>query len=313
MRLSLSPFALLPLLLAVGQHAAAESAVVIVQGLGGDDTYRRLFTEQVETLADAAASLSPSPGLKVFTEDEGDRDAILEHFDGLAGSMGGDDRLYVYLVGHGSYDDEEYKFNIRGPDLTGADLRDALDAIPSGFQVVVNTSSASGAAAENLQADNRVVISATRSGSERHATRFGSYFVDAFSDPAADIDKNRIISAQEAFNYADREVADFFESSGALPTEHARLDGELAARFTLARLDETRRRTAGDDARLAELTEARDRAAARIETLRLSRGDLTPEDYQTALLGLMLELARAEQALDDREAELDGARERPDE
>ena len=51
MRLSLSPFALLPLLLAVGQNAAAESAVVIVQGLGGDDTYRRLFTEQVETLA----------------------------------------------------------------------------------------------------------------------------------------------------------------------------------------------------------------------------------------------------------------------
>ena len=169
--------------------------------------------------------------------------------------------------------------------------------------MVVNTSSASGAAADNLQADNRVVISATRSGSERHATRFGGYFVAAFSDGAADVDKNRIISAQEAFNYADRQVAEFFESSGALPTEHARLDGERAERFTLARLDETRR--VGDDERLAELIEARDRASARIETLRLSRGDLSAEDYQTALLGLMLELARAEQALDDREAELD--------
>jgi len=306
-----APVLLASVLMATSQSALAETAVVIVQGLGGNDTYRRSFTEQVETLADAAGSLTPPPSLRVFREDEGDREAILAHFAGLAETVGEGDQLYVYLVGHGSYDDEEYKFNIRGPDLTDADLRDALNGISSGYQVVVNTSSASGAAADSLQADNRVIISATRSGSERHATRFGGYFVDAFSDPAADIDKNRIISAQEAFNYADREVADFFESSGALPTEHARLDGELAARFTLARLDESRRRSGEDDARLAELTEARDRASARIETLRLSRGELSPEDYQTALLGLMLELARAEQALDDREAELDAGREPP--
>lgn len=290
-------------LLLAAQPVLADSVVVIVQGLGGNDSYRRSFDEQVMILADATRSLAPQPDLTVFAEAEGDRDAILAHLAGLADTMQDSDQLYLYLIGHGSYDDEEYKFNIRGPDLTDADIRDALDAIPSGFQVVVNTSSASGAAADMLQADNRVVISATRSGSERHATRFGGYFVAAFSDSAADLDKNRIISAQEAFNYADREVADFFETSGALPTEHARLDGELAARFTLARLDETRR-LPSTDTRLAELTEARDRAAARIETLRLSRGDLSPEDYQTALLGLMLELARAEQALDDREAEL---------
>ena len=37
---------------------------------------------------------------------------------------------------------------------------------------------------------------ATRSGAERHATRFGGYFVAALGDSSADLDKNRVISAQ---------------------------------------------------------------------------------------------------------------------
>lgn len=282
--------------------AVADSAVVIVQGLGGNETYRAAFNEQVGAIADAVRTLSPLPELRVFSEDESSREAVLEHLAALAGRLSDDDQLYLYLIGHGSYDDEEYKFNIPGPDLTGTDIREALDRIPSRYQVVVNTSSASGAAAETWQADDRVVIAATRSGSERHATRFGEHFVAALDDPSADVDKNRIVSAQEAFNFADRRVADYFESNGILPTEHARLDGELANRFTLARLGESR--PVPGDSRMDELIEARDTVAARLESLRLSRSELTPDEYQSELLNAMLELAEAEEAIEQREAEL---------
>ena len=62
------------------------------------------------------------------------------------------DQLSVYLIGHGSYDEHEYKFNIAGPDLTDSDILEALNQVPSGNQVLVNTSSASGAGGELWQA-----------------------------------------------------------------------------------------------------------------------------------------------------------------
>jgi len=282
--------------------AQAASSVVIVEGLGGNDTYAGQFDAQVRALEAAAATLAPAPAVRVFRGEAANRDAVLDYLESLAGAVTAEDELYVYLVGHGSFDDEEYKFNIPGPDLTDSDLLTALDATPSGLQLVVNTSSASGAAADAWQAENRIVVSATRSGTERHATRFGQHFVAALTDPAADVDKNRVITVQEAFNFADRRVADYFEAEGTLATEHARLDGSRAGRLSLARLDAAQ--PAGDDARLAELTRARDEIAGRIDDLRLARDDMSADDYQAELLGMMLELAEAEEALEARQAEL---------
>jgi hypothetical protein len=90
---------------------------------------------------------------------------------------------------------------------------------------------------------------------ERHATRFGSYFAAALDDPTADIDKNQIISAAEAFSFAERQVDDYFERNGQLATEHPRLEGERADRFGLARLGAPRLAT--DDRVLNELIEDR--------------------------------------------------------
>ena len=294
--------ALATVLIALPLAALAESTVVIVQGLGGNDTYRSAFTEQVAAIEAAVETLQSPPAVRVFRGEEANRAAVLEYLATLADSMSSRDQLHVYLVGHGSFDDEEYKFNIAGPDLTDQDLLTAFDAIPSGNQIVVNTSSASGAAADLWQAESRVVITATRSGVERHATRFGEYFALALSDPAADVDKNEIVTAQEAFNFADRMVAESFEAAGNLATEHARLDGDRAARFSLARL--TAARTQSGDARLTSLVENRDEIAARLESLRLSRDERAPDDYQRELLGVMLELAEAEEAIERREAEL---------
>ncbi len=282
--------------------ARSASTVVIIEGIGGTDRYTQEFAEQVEAIAAAAATLSPSPTVQLFRAGAATREPIVEYFAALANTMTGGDQLTVYLIGHGSYDDHEYKFNIAGPDLTDTDILDAMQAVPSDNQILVNTSSASGAGAELWQSDNRVVITATRSGVERHATRFGIRFAAALASAAADTDKNQIVTAQEAFDFADRGVRDYFEANGQLATEHARLSGQRADRFSLARLSAAR--PANDDARLRELVATRDAISERIETLRLARDGMPVEDYQSELLGVMLDLAEVEEAIERREREL---------
>ena len=280
----------------------AATTVVVIEGLGGNDRYATEFDQQVDAIATASQTLSPEPTIKLFRTSNVSRDEVHAFFGELASTMTSDDQLIVYLIGHGSFDDHEYKFNIAGPDLTDADLQSWLDRLPSRNQVVVNTSSASGAVLDTWESESRVVITATKSGVERHATRFGMRFAAALSSAAADIDKNQIVTVQEAFDFAERGVSDFFEGEGRLATEHPRLVGERAARFSLARLDVARPISA--DARLAELAEFRDAINSRIADLRLNRDTLPASEYQEELFRVMLELAEAEEAIERRQQEL---------
>ena len=78
----------------------------------------------------------------------------------------------MILVGHGSYDGEAYKLNLPGPDIDGDEFLSLLAAVPARSQLIVNTTSASGATLEAWAGDGRTLITATRSGIERNATRF---------------------------------------------------------------------------------------------------------------------------------------------
>ena len=86
---------------------------------------------------------------------------------------------------------------------------------------MVDTTSASGGAVQALERPGRAVIAATKSGTEKNATVFARYWVEAFQDPSADTDKSDSISAMEAFTYADRKTAEFYDSQKRLATEHA--------------------------------------------------------------------------------------------
>jgi hypothetical protein len=290
------------LLIMLPVAALADLHVVVIEGLGGEPRYTEQFEEQVAAIVSAAQSLTADSRIRVFRADEVARDDVLDYFAGLESDVSEADQVALYLVGHGSYDDHQYKFNIQGPDITGEDIAGMLDRLPSASQLLVNTSSASGAIAELAQGDNRMLILATRSGVERHATRFGSYFAAALDDPTADIDKNQIISAAEAFSFAERQVDDYFERNGQLATEHPRLEGERADRFGLARLGAPRLAT--DDRVLNELIVERDALNARIDSLRLEQENLPPADYRSALLRNMIELAETEEAIETRQREL---------
>ena len=222
------------LLIVVPAAALAEMHVVVIEGLGGEPRYAEQFAEQVAAIESAAHSLTGDNRIRVFRADEASRDAVLQYFAILRTDVSRSDQVALYLIGHGSYDDHEYRFNIQGPDLTGEDIAGMLDGLPSTSQLLVNTSSASGAIADLAENDNRMLILATRSGVERHATRFGNYFAAALNDPTADIDKNQIVSVAEAFSFAERQVDDYFERNGQLATEHARMEGDRANRFGLA-------------------------------------------------------------------------------
>jgi len=282
--------------------AGAELRVVIVEGLAGEPRYAEQFSVQVAELADAATSMAGATNVRVFRAGDYSRQDVLDYFAKLAPHLRPDDRLAIFLVGHGSYDDYEYKFNIPGPDLSDADLVSLLDAAAGTSLLLVNTSSASGAVLDKLKGDNRTLILATRSGVERHATRFGSYFAAALKESSADLDKNRIITAEEAFRFAERQVADYYDRNGQLATEHPRIEGGQAGRFGLARLGAAQPTLA--DAELERLIRRRDALNGDIETLRLSRDTMAADAYQTALLERMLELATLEESIERREQEL---------
>ena len=90
--------------------------------------------------------------------------------------------LWVVLIGHGTFDGREAKFNLRGPDVTDAELLDWLKPIQRPV-AILNCASASGPFIGRLSAPNRVVVTATRSGDEQNFARFGQYFAESVADP----------------------------------------------------------------------------------------------------------------------------------
>jgi hypothetical protein len=284
------------LLLLLPLVSKAELYVVVIEGLGGDAVYAEQFAKQVAAVSDASKTLTTTDRLQVFPAPSVTREKVLDYFTTLAGRITANDRLAVYLIGHGSYDDYDYKFNIAGPDLTGGDLAEALNGLPGSNQLVVNTSSASGALADSLVNEERMLILATRSGVERHATKFGNYFAAALSDPGADLDKN------QAYRFAERQVDDYFERNGQLATEHSRMEGDRADQFSLASLRDSR--PSQDDEVLSGLIARRNALNGQLDELRLSRDELTAEGYQSASLQLLLELAQVEDQIEAREEEL---------
>jgi hypothetical protein len=131
--------------------------------------------------------------------------------------------LWIVLIGHGTFDGREAKFNLRGPDFSAGDLAGWLKPFQRPV-VVINTASASGPFINALSGKNRVVITATRSGNEQNFARFGQFFSEAIGDPDADLDKDGQVSLLEAFLVASHSVADFYKTEGRLATEHALLD-----------------------------------------------------------------------------------------
>ena len=116
------------------------------------------------------------------------------------------DLLFLLLLGHGNFDGSDYRYNLRGPDLTGEELSAILDRFPAQRIVLVCTTPASGALIPRLSRGNRVILTATKNGHEGNETVFARFFVESLHNPEADTDKSGQVSLLEAYSFTHRRV-----------------------------------------------------------------------------------------------------------
>jgi hypothetical protein len=185
------------------------------------------------------------------------------------------------------------------------------NAVQSKRQLVVNTTSSSGGGMAALQRKGRAVITATKSGTEKNATVFARFFVQAFQDPAADVDKNESVSALEAFQYAERKTTDFYTSQKRLATEHpifedtgtgepvresAGGEGRLLASLSLIRLGGAG--SAALDPAKRDLLAKKEDIEGQIDNLKYQKAAMQPQVYDRQLKALLVDLARVQAELD---------------
>jgi hypothetical protein len=287
--------ALAALTLLTAAPAHAELYYLIVGGLGGEQKYQEQFDKQVKDLAAVARRTTGDARVTVLQGEGATREALEKSFASLKGKTKPADSLAVVLVGHGSYDGESYKLNLPGPDIDGDALLALLASVPARSQLIVNATSASGATLDKWAGENRTLITATRSGFERNVTRFAEHWTKALADGSADINKNGVITAQEAFDYASREVEDSFKTAGTLATEHPQIKGDGAARFMVARLASA---PAPTTPALSALDREKTALEQQIEDLRLRRSSMANDAYLNELQTLLVKLADVQSKID---------------
>ncbi len=210
--------------LAFSGHAFANSSALIISGVPGDpehaerftkwtDTTRKLLLEKFGFSADHVIVLADKQTAKAD---------IQKAFEQMRAQLKPLDTFFLFFIGHGSYD-TEYKFNIFGPDFTGAEYNQLLGTLKVGRIVVVNGSSASGGLTEALAGKNRMIVTATKSGHEGNDTTFYGHFLEALQNPAADEDKDQKVSVWEAFKFATEATSRAYKDDGKLETEHPQL------------------------------------------------------------------------------------------
>jgi hypothetical protein len=284
---------------------------VTIAGLGGEPDYEQRFTATAKDLDKLFKSAGNSAHTWILTGSQATRAHLTETLASIAGEAKSEDDFVLVLIGHGSFDGIEYKFNLVGPDITAAEIAGLCNRIPAKRQLMVNTTSASGGSVAALEKPGRAVIAATKSGTEKNATIFARYWVEALQDPTSDLDKSESISAMEAFQYATRKTTAFYESQKRLATEHAVFEdtgrneavrepskeqGALLSSFTLVRIG-TSQKAANDPAK-HELLAKKEELEQKIDALKYQKAAMDPSDYKQQLTAALVQLAQIQQELD---------------
>lgn len=299
--------------------AAPRTAVIVVVGAAGEEQFGEEFSAWAKQWEEAAAKAGaqctvigrePAP--------PADRDRLREAL--AAQPADSPEALWLVMLGHGTWDGRDAKFNLRGDDVSAAELTQWLAPLQRPIAVVAGFSS-SGAFLKPLTAPGRVIVTATKSGSEELYARFGGQISKAIASPEADLDKDGQVSLLEAWLGAARGVTEFYEKAGRLATEHSLLedngdglgtpanwftgiratkrakdgtipDGLRAHQFHLIRNPEENALT---PARRAE----RDALELEIAKLRDAKATVPEDQYYRELEALLLKLAQIYQRTED--------------
>jgi hypothetical protein len=217
------------LLASPGRATAQQTHILVVTGLSGDAAYAEQFSKWATTLIDSAVERYEVPAEQIaylaekveLDPDRIDARSTLENveqaFADIAERAEPNDHVLVLLIGHGSHNSGESRFNLPGRDLTATDYAVLLDTLATQQVTFVNAATSSGGFIEALSGEGRTVMTATRSAGQWNETVFGGYFVDAFADGEEESDQNKDgrVSMLEAFEYAVVQVARAYEADGS--------------------------------------------------------------------------------------------------
>ena len=278
---------------------ARDLDVIIVRGADGAEEYGKKFSAQVE--AWKAACAKGEATVEIISGAE--TTAKLEK---RLAETKADRPLWLVLIGHGTFDGREAKFNAEGPDFDAKQLAAWLAPLKQEV-VVMHCASSSGGFVRPLAGKSRIIITATKSPDEVFYARFGEHFAEAVGGlPEADLDQDKQVSLLEAFRHASKTAATFYENEGRLATEHAliedngdgvptrremleappaeaKLDGERAGQLVLVLSEEEKKLT---DAQRAK----RDALESELKKLKEQRAKLGDDDYYSKLEKLLREL-----------------------
>ena len=292
--------------------SAQQRFALIVSGASGGSPYAERYDSWRGALVSSLRSdlhfqeedlfvLAETPGPRVG---RASREGVRQVTRTLARRLQDDSTLLVVLIGHGTFDGIDAKFNLVGPDLDAAEWRGLLDPLP-GQLIFTNTTAASFPFLEHLTSERRIVITATDSSEQRYETQFAAFFVAAFKTEVSDFDKDGRVSIWEAFTRASSGVQRWYEQQGRVSTERPILDdtgdgvgkeagepgidGTVARRVFLDRFVETDRVL---DQRLSGLLDERRALELEVEVLKAQVEQLARHTYDAEMERLLLKLAR---------------------
>jgi len=295
------------------EAAEEQAALIVAIGAGGSPEYAGQFHAWADRWQSAAnvAEMAYQEIGRQPPGDTSDRDRLKELL--RSEWKPSPAPLWLVLIGHGTFYQDLAKFNLRGADVSAHELADWLPPLDRPL-IVINCSSSSGPFINRLSGSRRVLVTATKSGTELNFARFGDHLSRALTDPAADLDHDYTVSLLEAFLSASAAVARFYEQESRLATEHALLDdngdalGTPATFFRGIRAVQSAADGAGHDGGGAhgfqlmrspqtivlslEQTARRDELEREIEQLRQAKSEMGEDAYYQALEPLLVEIAR---------------------
>ena len=301
------------LVLTANTAFAGDRYALVVTGASGGDAYAQKYAKWRVSFVDTLRTTFHYEPQRLIvlaeTGSEGVQKATRENVRSaladLRKRMTKDDQLMVLLIGHGtSLDGDEAKFNLVGPDLSASEWSDLLRPLP-GRLVFVNTTGASFPFLRKLAGKGRIVLTATDAAAQQFETVFPEFFIRAFDDTAADLDRNNRVSMWEAFTYASAGVRQWFEQKGQLPTERPLLDdtgagigrealnpGTDGAIARVTYLEPDAALTLPADTQLAGLMRRRAELETQLEALKARKESTPPDQYDADLEKLLVEIAR---------------------
>ncbi len=227
---------LLTCILVIALETFAEDYALIVGGVGGEKSFYDEFwsaTSRMHNLLTEEYGYSPEH-ISFLFEDDGEALGLVDGkstkagvesaFAEIAQKVQPGDRFVFFMIGHATKTGAGLKFNLPGRDLNGTEYADFINQISAEQTILIFGFPYSARMVPQVSKEGRTIITSCSPHEGYMQSGFGNIFIDAFSDAAADTDRDGAISLLEAFLYTQDRVKTWYENDGSVQSEHPHLD-----------------------------------------------------------------------------------------